>query len=72
MAWRDRINTDLGTIWRQWSTWVLGALLFFGDIYNELAGLTGYTDIPPGAKHALYGLAALGLAAKHYKQKPSA
>lgn len=70
MGIRDRIETDLTKVWRQWSTWVIAAVLFFGDIYNELAGLVGYADIPPGAKHALYALGAAGIAAKHFKQRP--
>lgn len=68
MNWRDKINTDVKAIWSQWSTWVLTAVLFFGDIYNEAAGLIGYADIPAPAKHAMYGLGLAGLAAKHWKQ----
>lgn len=69
MSLRDRIETDLRKVWTQWSTWVLSFLFFFGDIYNEIVSLVGYTEIPAGAKHALYGISVAGIAAKHWKQK---
>lgn len=72
MGWRDHVNTDLRAVWRQASTWVLGALLFAGDVYNEAASLIGYADIPSNAKHVMYAFAVAGLAAKHWRQKAPA
>jgi len=70
MGWRDKINTDFADIWRQASTWVLAILLPFPDLYNVAAGWIGYGDLPPAAKHLMYGFSLAGLAAKHYRQKP--
>lgn len=69
MAWRDLIVSDVKAVWKQASTWVFVILAPFPDLYNVLAGWVGYTDLPPTAKHVMYGFAAVGLAAKHYKQK---
>lgn len=69
MAWRDKIVSDLGAVWRQASTWVLAVLLPFPDLYNVVAGWIGYTDLDTTAKHIMYGFAVAGLAAKHYRQK---
>lgn len=69
MGWREKINTDLGGIWRQASTWILAILLPFPDLYNVAAGWIGYSDLPSSAKHIMYGFSLAGLAAKHYRQK---
>jgi len=69
MGWRELIVSDVKAVWKQASTWVLVALAPFPDIYNVVAGWVGYTDLPPAAKHAMYGFAAVGLLAKHYRQK---
>ncbi len=68
MGWRDRINTDVRAVWRQASTWVLAFLVPFPELYNIAAGWIGYADLPSAAKHVMYGFAAVGLAAKHYRQ----
>lgn len=70
MGWRDKINTDIATVWRQASTWVIAFLAPFPDIYNTAASWVGYADIPSQAKHALYAISFVGLLAKHYRQAP--
>lgn len=69
MAWLDRIETDIKSVWYQWSTKVLAFLTVFPEGYNLLAGMGWYQNVPQNFAHFMSSVAAVGLLAKVYKQK---
>jgi hypothetical protein len=68
MKLRELIVADVSAVWKQWSTYVLTALVAFPSAYDAIAAMGWMDQLPEPARWSIRGLATAGILAKHYRQ----